>query len=108
MRGWGLPWVALGLASAATGPGTEPPFRLQAEAAVVRTLASEEIHLYRLTLDEGDYLRLEVVQQGLDVKTVVRGPSGSEVVKVDSPTGRFSTEHVSLVADEKGEYEVEI
>jgi CHAT domain-containing protein/Tfp pilus assembly protein PilF len=108
MRGWGLPWLVLGLAGAATSPGTEPPLRLQAEVPVVRTLASGEVHLYQLTLEQGDYLRLEVVQQGLDVETVVRGPSGSEIVKVDSPTGRFSTENVSLVAEQPGEYEVEV
>lgn len=108
MRGWGLPWLVLGLAGAGTGPGAEPPVRIQAEAPVVRTLVSGEVHLYHLALESGDYARLEIVQQGLDVTTVVRGPSGSEVVKVDSPVSRFATETLSLVAEEKGDYQVEV
>ena len=108
MRGWGLPWLVLGLAGAGTGPGAEPPVRIEADASYTRTLSSGEIHLYHLALESGDYARLEIVQQGLDVATVVRGPSGSEIVKVDSPTGRFSTENVSLIAEAKGEYELEV
>ena len=107
MRGWGLPWLFAGLAGAGIGPGAEPPVRIQADAPYTRTLAAGEIHRYRLTLDSGDYARLEVVQQGLDVATVVRGPSGTEV-EVDFPTGRFSTESVSLIAEEDGEYEIEV
>ena len=108
MKGWGLPWLVLGLAGAGIGPGAEPPLRIQADASYTRTLSSGEIHLYHLTLEPGDYARLEVVQQGLDVATVVRGPSGSQVVAVDTTTGRFSTERISLLADEKGDYAVEI
>lgn len=108
MRGWGLPWFVLGLAGTGIGPGAEPPVRIQADAPYTRTLSSDEIHRYSLTLEAGDYARLEVVQQGLDVKTVVRGPSGSEVVTVDGRGGRFSTETGSLVAEEKGDYEIEV
>lgn len=108
MRGWGLPWFVLGLAGAGIGPDAEPPVRIQADASYTRTLGSGEIHRYSLALEPGDYARLEVVQQGLDVETVVRRPSGSEVVTVDTLTGRFSTEDVSLIADEKGDYEVEV
>lgn len=108
MKGWGLPWLVLGLAGAGIGPGAEPPLRIQADAPYTRTLSSGESHLYNLVLDAGDYARLEVAQQGLDVETVVRGPSGAEIVKVDTPTGRFSTESVSLVAEETGDYEVEV
>ncbi|MFL6289505.1 MAG: tetratricopeptide repeat protein, partial [Thermoanaerobaculia bacterium] len=108
MRGWSLPWLVLGLAGAGIGPGAEPPLRIQADAPYTRTLSSGETHLYNLALDAGDYARLEVVQQGLDVETVVRGPSGAEIVEVDSPTGRFSTESVSLVAEETGDYQIEV
>jgi CHAT domain-containing protein len=108
MRGWGLPWLVLGLAGAAIGPDADPPIRIEANAPFARDLSSGEVHLYHLTLDEGDYARLEVIQQGLDVATLVRGPSGSEVIRVDTMTGRFSTENVSFIAGEKGQYEVEV
>ena len=108
MKGWGLPWLVLGLAGAAIGPDADPPIRIQAAAPFTRELRSGEVHLYHLSLEEGDYARLEVSQLGLDVATVVRGPSGSEVIQVDTLTGRFSTEHVSLIAAEKGRYEVAV
>ncbi|HWN45211.1 MAG TPA: CHAT domain-containing protein [Thermoanaerobaculia bacterium] len=108
MKGWGLPWIVLGLAGSGIGPVADPPIRIAAKAPFTRDLSSGEVHLYHLTLDEGDYARLEVFQQGLDVATLVRGPSGSEVVQVDTLTGRFSTENVSFIAAEKGEYAVEV
>jgi len=108
MKGWGLPWLLWGLANAAIGPGTDPPVRIEANAPFSRELSSGEVHFYRLALDEGEYARLEVIQQGLDVATLVRGPSGAEVIKVDTLTGRFSTEKVSFIAQEKGEYVVEV
>ena len=108
MRGSGLSWLLLGLATAASGPSGEPPVRIQVEGPLTRTLSSEEIHIYKLPLEAGDYARLEVLQQGLDVFTVVRAPSGDKIAQVDTRTGRFSTENVSLVVDETGEYEVEV
>jgi CHAT domain-containing protein/Tfp pilus assembly protein PilF len=106
MKGWGL--LVLGLASAAIGPDADPPVRIQAAAPFTRDLSSGEVHLYHLTLDEGDYTRLEVIQQGLDVATEVRGPSGARIIRVDTSSGRFSTENVSFIAEEKGQYEVEV
>ncbi len=108
MKGWGLPWLFLGLAGSGIGPGADPPVRIEAAAPYTRDLSSGEVHLYYLTLDEGDYARLEVIQQGLDVATVVHGPSGSKVIRVDTSSGRFSTENVSFIAAEKGQYEVEV
>lgn len=106
MRGWGLPWLLMGLAGGVS-PVAEP-VRIQADAPLNRTLGSGEIHVYKLNLEPDDYVRLEVIQQGLDVFTVVRSPSGDRLAHVDTSTGRFSTENVSLVAGERGEYEVEV
>ncbi|HET9225971.1 MAG TPA: hypothetical protein VFR31_04850, partial [Thermoanaerobaculia bacterium] len=78
------------------------------EGPLTRSLSSGEIHVYKLPLEAGDYARLEVLQQGLDVFTVVRAPSGDKIAQVDTRTGRFSIENVSLVVDETGEYEVEV
>ncbi|HWM90385.1 MAG TPA: CHAT domain-containing protein [Thermoanaerobaculia bacterium] len=108
MKGWGLPWLLLGLAGNVIGPGADLPFRIQANAPLTRALSSGEVHVYRLTLDSGDYARVEVAQEGLDVAAALRGPSGAELVKVDSPTGSFSTESVSLIAEEKGDYSIEV
>src|SRR5687768_17159338 len=107
MRGC-LPWLVLGLAGDALGPGAVEPPRIQADAVLSRSLSSGEVQRFRLTLASGDYARLEVAQQGLDVVAAVRAPSGSPVVEVDSPTGRFSTETVSLIAEEQGDYLIEI
>jgi CHAT domain-containing protein/Tfp pilus assembly protein PilF len=108
MRGLGLPWLLLGLAGNALGPGADEALRIQAEAPLTRALSSGEVHRYLLSLSSGDYALLEVAQQGIDVAAVLRGPSGSEVVAVDTPTGPFSTEAVSVIAEEKGDYQLEI
>ena len=71
-------------------------------------LAVGELHHYRIELDAGEYLRLQVEQRGLDVAVAARSPSDELVVRVDSPTGSTGSEDVPFVAAVSGSYRIAI
>jgi CHAT domain-containing protein/tetratricopeptide (TPR) repeat protein len=97
---------------ALAGPGVvcaaEEPTLLKANAAIVREIHDGEVHLYRLPLKAGDYARIDIVQQGVDVKVVLRDPAGAVLQEVDTPTGRYSREVVSFVAGTEGDHRLEV
>jgi CHAT domain-containing protein/Tfp pilus assembly protein PilF len=97
---------------ALAGPGVvraaEEPALLQVGVPVTRELHDGEVHLYRLPMQAGDYARVEIVQQGIDVAVVVRSPAGAVLEEVDSPTGRYFTEIASFVAGTGGEHAIEV
>lgn len=77
-------------------------------ATVVRTLAGGETQLFRVALDAGQYVRVVVEQQGIDVAVALVAPGGERLVEVDSPNGNRGPEPVSAVVGRAGEYVVEV
>jgi CHAT domain-containing protein/Tfp pilus assembly protein PilF len=77
-------------------------------ARVERTLAGGEKHLFRVVLNAGQYMRVVVEQQGIDLVVALVGPSGERLVEVDSPNGNRGPEPVSEVVAQSGEYVVEV
>ncbi len=71
-------------------------------------LAAGESRVYSLVLGAGEYLGLDVEQQGVDVQVTVREPSSSLQLIFDSPTGDEGTETVSLVTVNAGKHLFEI
>jgi CHAT domain-containing protein len=100
------------LVLALAGPGSawaaEEAALLQLGVPVVRELHAGEVHSYRLPLEAGDYVRIEVVQEGVDVKVALRDPSGGKIGELDSSIGNYSTDVVSFVAEVSGEYGFEV
>ncbi len=76
--------------------------------AVERRLAGGERHAYALELEAGDYLHLEVEQQGVDVVAALIAPGGETLLEIDSPTGDRGPETVFLVAAAAGGYRLEV
>jgi CHAT domain-containing protein/Tfp pilus assembly protein PilF len=62
-------------------------------------------HCYKLKLNKGDFMRLSVVQLGIDVELSLYSPSQKLICdKVDTPTGRAQAEPLSEVVKETGDY----
>ncbi|MCS6817956.1 MAG: tetratricopeptide repeat protein, partial [Blastocatellia bacterium] len=91
--------------SAKAAPSVE---ELVPGAPVERELSGGEAHVYRLTLAAGQYARVTVVQQGIDVVVRLFGPDGQQIVEMDSSTGTQGEEIVSHVADVTGAYRIEV
>ncbi|HEX4956250.1 MAG TPA: CHAT domain-containing protein [Thermoanaerobaculia bacterium] len=69
-------------------------------------LAPEEVHRYRLPLEAGSLLRLEVDQQGIDVELSLEGPDGSSLLQVDRPIGPGGLELVLAVTERAGDHQL--
>lgn len=72
------------------------------------TMAGGETHRYRVTLGTGQYLRVVVEQQGIDVTVTLISPGGARLLEVDSPNASYGAEPLSAVVEESGEYTLEV
>ena len=71
-------------------------------------LKEKETHSYRLSLSAGQFFYGLVEQKEIDVVIAVFGPGGNQLAETDSPNDRWGTEPVLLVAEEPGDYRVEV
>lgn len=76
--------------------------------AVERELKGGESHSYRVRLEAGQYLLVVAEQKGSDVVVRLFGPAGVKLAEVDSPNGTQGPEPLAFVADEAGEYRLEV
>jgi CHAT domain-containing protein len=67
-----------------------------------------ESHTYRLTLAEGDYVRVVVDQEGVDVVVSIYDPERRLLIRMDSPNGMRGPEAASALARVAGDYIVEV
>ena len=81
---------------------------LPALSDVERELKGGETHSYRITLATGQFLHAIVEQQGIDIVATSFAPDGKQLTSCDSPNDRWGSESVLLVAEQGGEYRVEV
>jgi CHAT domain-containing protein len=82
----------------------EAPRSLAVGPAIVRELASGESHTYRLSLTAGDFLKVTIEQQGIDLAATLIRPDGRELLSVDAVDDDFRPETVVAVVDADGSY----
>ena len=96
----------------ASGPPAAASRRLEArplELGVPRTSEWRGgTEVYRTALSAGDYLRLVVDQQGVDLVVALTDPRGQELLEVDSPNGAHGPETVFAVAETTGDHFIEL
>ncbi|HEX8129505.1 MAG TPA: CHAT domain-containing protein [Pyrinomonadaceae bacterium] len=71
-------------------------------------MAGGETQLFRIALGAGQYLRVVVEQQGIDVAVALIAPGQKRLLEIDSPNGNYGPEPVSAVAEESGEHRIEV
>ena len=81
---------------------------LEPGATIKRSIEADAVHRYRISLSAGQYLRVIVEQQGADVVASLFGPNGQLIIQADGLTGSSGPEPLTLVAEEAGEYRIEI
>jgi CHAT domain-containing protein/tetratricopeptide (TPR) repeat protein len=81
---------------------------LPALADVERELKGGESHSYRITLKTGQFLHAIVEQNGIDLVALSFAPDGKQLSYCDSPNERWGSESVLLVAEQAGDYRVEV
>lgn len=73
-----------------------------------REMAGGETQIFRVVLSAGQYVRVVVEQQGIDVAVALIGPGQKRLLEVDGPSGNYGPEPVSTIAEESGEYQIEV
>lgn len=101
LAGWCVGWVA-------TGCGSPPPKALEPVDGVERRMSAGEVHAYTLSLRRAQFVEWVVEQHGIDVSIMLIDPSGLPILEVDSPNGDQGREVLLAVAEEGGDYGVEI
>jgi len=66
-------------------------------------MAGGQTHTYQITLQAGQFLRVVVEQQGIDVAVALIAPDGKQIIEVDQPTGAFGQESLSHEAAVSGD-----
>lgn len=72
------------------------------------TIRQGETHVRSLELSRGDFLRVVVEQDGIDLQVRLVDSTGEEQARVDSPYGRSGPEELVAIAPESGFYCIEV
>lgn len=80
---------------------------LESGKPIKRELAGGETHVYQLALMTGQYARLTVDQQGINVAVAALDHNGQATITADT-TGIGDSESVSLVAEASASFRVEV
>ena len=82
--------------------------RLELGLPLERMIGGGEIQQYRIALSPGSYLRVVIMQQGIDVIVTVLDPAGRKIARIDRPNGAYGPEDVSVIAGAAGDYTIEV
>jgi CHAT domain-containing protein/Flp pilus assembly protein TadD len=69
-----------------------------------RELAEGQQHIYQIRLEVDQFLKVNVMQNGIDVIVQVAGSDGKQFMEIDSERMNRARESVAFVADAAGEY----
>ena len=82
--------------------------KLAPGAPVERDLSGGQPHDYRIALEAGQGIRIEVEQRGVDVVLALSGPDGKEILKENEWEEVRGTELIVWAAQEGGVYKLQI
>ena len=71
---------------------------------IKRELAGGHSHTYRITLSAGQFLKVIVEQQGIDIVIQLSGPGGEQIAEFDSESRSQGQELAPFVAEANGVY----
>src|SRR5262249_39222046 len=82
----------------ARAPSRDGAQTLETARSIERELACGRPHAYRIALGAGQYLRVTVEQQGIDVSVALLTSDGKAVAESRGDNGNFGPEIVSMIA----------
>lgn len=85
-----------------------PPHALRDGERRTAVLPDSGAHRWTVRLDTGTYVRVEIVQLGIDLVVEVLEPAGEQRLRVDSPTGSEGTETARWIAHRAGPWIVRV
>src|SRR5262249_31357786 len=88
-------------------PSAQESISLEPGKPVERELSGGQSHSYKIAMTSGQYLRITVSQQGIDVLVALFMPDGKKIDDVDSEKATVGSETISAIAEAAGEYGIE-
>jgi len=82
--------------------------QLEPGKPIERELVGGQFHSYQMTPAAGQYVKLVVDQRGIDVVVKLFGPDSKQIVEFDYEIGKEGQEITSWVAEEAGNYQVNV
>ncbi len=110
LRSRGVSFVFLLLAALLCGAAQPPSAgpNLTDGLVLERELQGGEIHVYPVDLQAGQFLRVRVQEEGIDLAVRLFDPQGAEVTGFDGLIGGHSDEDLAAVATGSGSYRIEV
>jgi len=96
------------LAQTGAANAAQDALPLELGKPVARELAGGQSHSYRITLTEGQYLRVIVEQRGIDVAVRLLGPDDKQITESNSEIREQGEETLSQVAEVAGSYRLNV
>jgi CHAT domain-containing protein/Tfp pilus assembly protein PilF len=84
--------------------GEKDALLLESGKAIKRILAGADSHTYQIRLSAGQFVKVIVEQQGIDIVAQVSGPSGERIAEFDGEGGSRRQELAPFVARAEGVY----
>jgi CHAT domain-containing protein/tetratricopeptide (TPR) repeat protein len=102
-----FPLLAALLCGAAPPPAT-PGTSLADGLVLERELKGGETHVYPVDLQAGQFLRVRVQEDGIDLAVRLLDPQGAEITGMDGLEGKHADEDLAVVGSVSGPYRVEV
>jgi hypothetical protein len=81
---------------------------LEPGKAIKCELEGGNSHTYQIRLSAGQFLKVIIEQQGIDVVAQLSGPDGAQIALLDMESRSQGQESASLVAEESGAYRLTV
>src|SRR5215510_13449061 len=73
-----------------------------------RELAGGQRHSYLIRMGAGQFLKVIIEQEGIDVEAQLSGPDGKKIMAFDSDSRLRGQEQVAQVAEAEGDYRLDV
>jgi CHAT domain-containing protein len=81
---------------------------LTPSATLEREIAGKERHFYQVSVSAGQFMRAVVDQQGIDLTAIICTSNGQQLADVDRQSGSWGPESISLIANQTGNYLLQV
>ncbi len=81
---------------------------LETGKIIERHLTGGENHSYSLKLANGEYISLQIRQQGIDMMALVFNPTGDKIAECDGQHCNSGIESVVFIAETAGNYQIDL
>jgi CHAT domain-containing protein len=89
-------------------PGAQESIFLEPGKPVERELSGGQSHSYKIRMNSGQYLSIEVEQRGIDVAVALFTHDGKKIGEVDDEQVTVGAETISAIAEAAGVYRIDV